>query len=322
MTAGEFEHKNTPRWRECEDLITELEKGRVPENAGQMPKFFRALCVDLSLARARMYGGDLTDRLNALVIRGYEQLYRRKRMGLGAVMDFVKTGFPRALRAEWRLFWLCWALFLIPFTAMLLSSKHDIQWLQSILGPDGMVSMEEMYGSRDGQTAHLREEFGSNFMMFCFYIKNNIGIDFQIFAGGVLAGVGTVFFLIFNGIYLGAAAGYVNHACDPVAFWSFVSGHSPYEITGMIVAGMAGMRLGLGILRPGRLTRVKALTEAGRNAMPLVYGAALLTFVAAIFEGFWSAQPVPVTLKYIVGILGWIGVFYYLVFCGREKRGV
>ena len=51
----------------------------------------------------------------------------------------------------------------------------------------------------------------------------------------------------------------MNHACNPESFWSFVAGHSSFELLGMIVSGMAGMRLGLALLRPGRLPRVRAL---------------------------------------------------------------
>ena len=155
-------------------------------------------------------------------------------------------------------------------------------------------------------------------MMFCFYIYNNVAIDFRIFAGGMAGGLGTLFFLLFNGLQLGAAAGYVDHACNPESFWTFVAGHSSFELLGMIVAGMAGMRLGLAILRPGRLPRVRALMEASKEALPLIYGAALLTTLAALVEGFWSAQPLPSAVKYSVGIAGWIAHILYFSLAGRR----
>jgi hypothetical protein len=43
-----------------------------------MPRRFRELCADLALAESRMYGARITERLNALVIRGYEVIYRRR----------------------------------------------------------------------------------------------------------------------------------------------------------------------------------------------------------------------------------------------------
>jgi len=318
MTVGDFEHRNAARWAEYEALLTALENGNAGAGAEQLPRRFREVCLDLSLAESRMYGSRVTERLNALVIRGYKAIYRTRRGGWEGVVRFVAADFPRAVRKEWRLFWLCSAVFWLPFLAMMWSPAHDIAWVQSILGADGMAAMEQMYGSREGQVEHLRSTYGSNFMMFCYYIFNNVAIDFRIFAGGMAAGLGTLFFLLFNGLYIGAAAGYVNHACDPEAFWSFVSGHSSFELIGMVVAGVAGMRLGLAILRPGRLPRVRAIAVAARQALPLIYGAALLTTLAAVVEGFWSAQPVASGVKYAVGIAGWALHVWYFMAAGRS----
>ncbi len=320
MTVGDFEDRNRVRWEEYERLVEQLEKGEKGADATSLPRRFRELCVDLSLAEFRMYGERLEARLNSLVIRGYELLYRRRQTGWDKIARFLVVDFPNAVRREWRLFWLCSVVFWLPFFLVMLSARHDIQWVQAILGADGMAAMDGMYGGREQQIEHLREQYGANFMMFGHYIKNNVGIDLQTFAGGIVAGVGTLFFLLFNGIYLGAAAGYVNEACDPESFWTFVSGHSSYELLGMVVAGMAGMRLGLALLRPGRLPRVRALTEAAKQALPLIFGAMLLTTLAAVVEAFWSARLLPSELKYGVGIAGWLLHAGYFLFVGRGAR--
>lgn len=319
MTSGDFEHRNLARWAEYESLVALMEKGKAGKEAERLPNLFRELSLDLSLAESRMYGSHITERLNELVIRGYELIYQRRRSGWEVVVQFLATKLPQAVRREWRLFWLCNAVFWLPFFAMMLSADHDIRWIQAVLGADGMASMEQMYGGKEEQLSHLRSEYGSNFMMFCFYIYNNVAIDFRIFAGGMAAGIGTLFFLLFNGLHIGAAAGYVNHACNPESFWSFVSGHSSFELLGMVLSGMAGMRLGLAILRPGRLPRVRALVEASKEAMPLIYGAALLTSLAAVVEGFWSAQGIPSEWKYTVGIIGWLLHIAYFSLAGRGR---
>jgi uncharacterized membrane protein SpoIIM required for sporulation len=317
MTSGDFEHKNQQRWTEYERLVERLENGDADPQADQMPRRFRELCVDLSLAESRMYGTRITERLNALVIRGYKVIYRIRRAGWRQVMAFVTAGFPRTVRREWRLFWLCNLVFWLPFCVMMLSPLTDMRWIQAVLGADGMAMMEQMYGGKEAQLEYLRSEYGSNFMMFCFYIYHNVEIDFQIFAGGMAAGLGTLFYLLFNGLHLGAAAGYVNHACNPQSFWSFVCGHSSFELLGMVVSGMAGMRLGLAILRPGRVPRVRALAEAAKQALPLIYGAALMTTLAAVIEGFWSAQRIAPEAKYAFGAGGWILLTVYFLLAGR-----
>lgn len=317
MTVGDFEHRNEERWAAYERLVDDLERGKPGHDAAGLPRRFRELCVDLSLAEHRLYGERLTRRLNALVIRGYELIYRNRRGGRERVVWFLAVGLPQAVRREWRLFALCSAAFWLPFLAVMGSAAVDLEWVQSILGADGMASMDQMYGGREMQIEHLRSEYGANFMMFGHYINHNVGIDLQIFAGGIAGGVGTLLFLLFNGIYLGAAAGYVNEAGDPESFWTFVCGHSSFELLGMVVAGMAGMRLGLALLKPGRLPRVRALAEAAQRALPLIVGAMVLTMLAAAVEGFWSAQLLPSGLKYGVGIAGWILLGCYFTLAGR-----
>jgi len=320
MSPGSFEERRAAEWVELDRLITSVEKGKPVEGVDELPRRFREACSDLSLARHRMYAGHLIDRLNTLVIRGYKLLYRSRKHGWQAALKFAVAGFPQTVRKEWRLFWLCSALFWIPFFAMLASAWFDIDWIRSALGQEGMASMESMYGGKEEQISFLRKEFGSNFMMFGFYIRNNVGIDFQIFAGGIAACVGTIFFLIYNGIHIGASAGYVHYACNPESFWTFVAGHSSYELLGMVVAGMAGMRLGLGVLKPGRLPRARAIAEAGRQALPLLLGAAVMTGMAAVVEGFWSAQAIDSSVKYGVGIAGWVAHIVYFLALGRGTR--
>lgn len=319
MNAPLGDDPSTARWRTYTELLDGLERGK-PEGVEQLPGMFRGLCQELALAQYRMRGLALIESLNALVIRGYKHLYRQRGAGFGEMVGFFARTFPSAVRAEWRLFWLCSALFWLPFVLMMVAARADLAWVQAILGDEGMVNLERMYGGDTGsQVEHLRSEYGSNFMMFGHYISNNVAIDFRIFSGGILAGIGTIFFLVFNGVAIGASAGYVQVAGNPESFWTFVAGHSSAELLGMVVAGMAGMRLGLGVLRPGRLARGKALAQAARRALPLLYGAAAMTVLAAFIEGFWSAQQLPAVLKYSVGIVLWLAWAGYFLWVGRRR---
>lgn len=321
MKVKDFEQRHIDKWNRYEATIVALERGQkgVP-NVEEVPKMLRERCNELALARHRMYGTPMCEYLNQQVIRGHKLTVRNAGGFLEKIMHFFATGFPQAIRKEWKLFVLCWMVFLIPLIGMWVSVHYDIDWVRSILGSDGMSSMDQMYGKEAESLTSVRDEPGADFMMFSHYVNNNIGIDFQIVAGGVLAGVGSLFILLMNGLGIGGAMAYVMEYGDPVRFFSFVSGHAPYELTGMVVAGMAGMRIGLGILNPGRMTRGRALLESGRRGLPLVFGAFALTFIAACVEGFWSAGPATPTVKYWVGFAGWAALAYYFIFVGRGRR--
>jgi len=307
------------KWSEYSALVDAVE-ARKDADVERLPGLFRGVCLDLSLAQYRMQGMNAVEALNQLVIRGYKHLYRERGLGASGVVRFAAVTFPQRVRREWRRFWFCSVIFWLPFFGMMAAVQLDVAWAQAILGDAGMLGLEQMYGGdTKSQTEHLRNTHGSNFMMFGFYIKNNVSIDFRIFGGGILAGVGTMFFLIYNGLAIGASAGYVQMAGNPTSFWSFVAGHSALELLGMVVAGMAGMRLGLGVLRPGRLRRGTALVQAAKEALPLIYGAAAMTVLAALVEGFWSAQPLPVNLKYAVGGGFWLALSAYFLWVGRGR---
>jgi len=68
----------------------------------------------------------------------------------------------------------------------------------------------------------------NDWVMFGFYIANNIGVAFQCFASGLFAGVGSLFFLAFNGAYGGAIAGYLTEKGLGSTFYPFVVTHAAF----------------------------------------------------------------------------------------------
>ena len=321
MNRQDFERKKSTDWSAFEMRVESLESRGKDVEPEKVPGMFREICHDLSLAQYRMYGSRITDRLNGLAVRGYRLIHRSKSsLGEGAIKFTVDT-FPNALRREWKLFVVSSLAFWLPFFLMWWSAHQEIAWVQAVLGADGMRSIEGMYGKDADTVEFLRQEHGSNFMMFAFYIWNNVGIDFRLFASGILWGIGTLFFLVFNGLNIGAVVGYVDYAGDPEKLWTFVAGHSSFEVLGMIVVGMAGLKMGFALLAPGEYSRAQALTRAGRKGLPLLIGGSLMTALAAVVEGFWSAQPIGKEIKYTVGIVLWVLHILYFTFAGRRLRG-
>jgi len=320
MNRQQFENKNAQEWQKFELQLSTSESGKKSLDGEKLPSRFRKICYDLSLAQYRMFGHQVCDKLNALAIRGYRQIHQKRgAFGEGAFRFTFRT-FPQAFRREWRLFAVVSMVFWLPFFAMWWSADQEIEWVQALLGAEGMTSIEGMYGKDADSVEYLRQEHGSNFMMFAHYINNNVGIDFRLFAGGIFFGIGTIFFLVYNGLYFGAVVGYVDYAGEPELLWRFVAGHSSFELLGMLVVGMAGLKMGFSLLAPGQLSRGAALTRAGRDGLPLLIGGACMTALAAVVEGFWSAEPFPTNVKYAVGIAFWVLHGLYFVFVGRGLR--
>jgi uncharacterized membrane protein SpoIIM required for sporulation len=323
MKRDQFIAAREPRWKALDRLVTSLEshrgqKGPDRISAAELPALYRGLCQDLALARRRLYGRELVQRLNELALRGREQLYRRPAHFGARAREFISRGFPQLVRDNARLFWLAMALFYGPFFAMLLCAWLAPQLLYRVLSPEQVQQIEEMYDPSNKHVGHGRDS-GSDFAMFGFYIANNVGISFRTFASGVLGGVGSIFYLVFNGLFIGAVFAHLLRVGFHSTLLPFVVGHGAFELTAIVISGMAGLKLGFALLAPGRRTRAAALVAVGPDCAGLLYGLASMLLIAAFIEGFWSSSSAPPQLKYAVGAVTWLSVASYFLFAGRRR---
>lgn len=314
MKQQDFEKNNQQCWQQ---LRTALDAKDGDSVRTQLAGNYRSACHHLALARHRGYSPQLIDKLNHLVIDGHHNLYRRSARFQYQFLRFIALDFPRALRANSGFVFWSIALFLLPGLAMWLACFLNEDIIYSVMGASDVRAMENMYDPSDGHIGRERES-DSDVMMFGFYIYNNIGIAFRTFASGILFGLGSIFFLVFNGINIGAAAGHLTQVGYSDSFYPFVIGHGAFELTAIAFSGAAGLKLGFALLAPGPYGRLTALRLAGREAVVIVYGAALMLLVAAFLEAFWSSSSfLPNSVKYITGTLFWGLVIYYCVFSGR-----
>ncbi len=286
-----------------------------------LPRAFRALCQDLSLARDRRYSEPLLDELRGRVLAAHRRIYGARRPAGQRGSRFIPHGLPNLVRREAGLALAAALLFLLPLFATLIALQYHPNGVYFLLSPETVGQIEDMY-SPDRDVAGRPRGDTDDVMMLAHYIANNVQIDFQCFAAGVAFGLGSVFFLVYNGLVIGAVAGHLTQLGYIETFWGFVAGHSAPELSGVVLSGMAGLKIGLALIAPGRLSRAEAVKRAARPAVHLLYGAAGLTLGAAFVEAFWSPlRTVPVAVKYSVGIGFWILLLAYFTLAGRERRG-
>jgi uncharacterized membrane protein SpoIIM required for sporulation len=314
MKQTPFEAGHAREWNEFEAFV---EKERSFDPA-EMPSRFRRICQHLALAAQRRYSADLVDRLNRLALRGHHALYANRRRESQQVLDFVLAGFPRLVRQEWRLVAAAALLFFGPLVGLMALLQFFPDFVHYLLSPRQIAGFHEMYDPANRRLG--MREADTSMLMFGYYIWNNVRIGFQTFAGGMLAGVGSAFFLGANGVILGAVSGYLTQAGYGETFWSFVAGHSSLELLAIVLSGAAGLKLGLAIISPGNLSRKAALVAAARPAVRIMYGAAVMFLAAAFVEAFWSpVTEVGFSTKVMAGIAGWIVLLAYFALGGRRR---
>jgi len=323
MKQALFEARHQAQWQRFGECLDTLEKGKTLKASSEtFTRDYRRICNQLALARERGYSSHLVDPLQQLAMRGHQQLYRHRSPLGGQLLGFVLAGFPRLVRAEWRLVAIASLMFFgsLLIMAGLIQGFPDLVY--SVLDPQQVAEMESMYdpqARRIGQTAERAAS--DDWMMFGYYIMHNIGIAFQTYATGLLWGLGSLFFLFFNGLMIGAVAGHLTGIGYGQTFWSFVIGHGAFELTAIALAGAAGLKLGWALLAPGQLSRGQALRQAAKTSVQLIYGVMLFLLIAAFIEAYWSSMrwPQP-AVKYTVGAALWALVIAYLVFAGRKAH--
>lgn len=325
MRQEQFVTRYQHEWQQFEDWLQrrgdsahKVRGSLDPDLPGDetIPERYRRLCQHLALARRRGYSPQLVERLQQLMQRGHNLLYRTPPPRWQRAVEFLIADFPQLVRNQAAAMWVACALFVLPLVGIFVLLQYQPELIHLLLDPRQITQMEKMY---DPAADRLGRDSGTDWAMFGHYIMNNISIGLRTFASGLLAGIGTVLVLLFNGITIGAVAGHLQQVGFGDPFWRFVVGHAPFELTAIVIAGGAGLQLGLKLLAPGRKRRIDALVEGGIIGARLCLGVAFMLLVAAFIEAFWSSTAaVPAWGKYSVSAVLWALVLLWL---GRGGRG-
>ena len=301
-----------PAWQRLDALLGQA-RLRGAAEWSELGALYRAVCADLSRAQALGLPDDVVRHLDRLASRANHRLYRRTGGVIGPLARALAIEFPRTVRAEWRFVLAAHLLFYGPFLAGLLGPLVVPGFAANVLPEAALAQMESMYADT------IERGSGQDTMMAGFYVWNNVGIALRCFVTGLFFGLGSTFYLIYNGLVLGAVAGFLVERGLGMNLLAFTSGHAAWELTGIAIAGAAGLKLGHALVVTDGRTRAGSLRAAGPALYRLVLGASGLLLVAAAIEGFWSAGPQPLWAKLAFGAAGLAFVVGWLAIAGRTR---
>src|SRR5262245_49914014 len=171
MRQAPFEAAYAKEWDEFESFL-DTKKEKPPFDAAEMPERYRRICHQLALAQDRRYSPDLVDRLNGLALRGHHALYATQRRQSGRAVEFMLSGFPRLVRAEWRVVCAAALLFFGPLGLLIGALQIYPEFVHYLLEPEQIAQFHSMYDPANRRLG-MREADGS-LQMFGFYIWNNV----------------------------------------------------------------------------------------------------------------------------------------------------
>jgi uncharacterized membrane protein SpoIIM required for sporulation len=316
-TQDEFVSARKQAWAELEGLLSGRRFHKLPPaSIARAAAIYRDVSSDLMRAQAAGYSPDLIALLDGLAARAHNALYSAPPYRTRAAWELIAADFPRTLRKYSRFFALGIALFVLPGVLGFAGAMKSRAFALKLLPAPTVEQLEKAYaeGFNDGREA------GRNTAMAGFYVYNNVGIAFRCFATGVLFGLGSAFFLVYNGLFIGAVAGLVTAAGHGKNLLTFTCTHGAFELTAIVISATAGMVMGYALVDTGGLSRFASLRTRARDIAYLVLGAALMLLIAAGIEGFWSPSSAPPRVKYGTAIAAYLFVILYLALAGRRSK--
>lgn len=319
LTEKAFGARREADWRELEELVTAAQAGLRalgPERIVRLSPLYRSVCADLAAAQAARYSAPLVDYLRGLTAQAHTLVYGPdlgRIQARGAVRRAWLHAFPRAVRRHGAAMLLSALLFFVPFALGAVLAWREPTFAFRVV-PEAMLRpLAEAYaqGFAEGRGA------GEGTMMTGFYVYNNVGIALRVFALGIFGGLGSAFYLVQNGLSIGAVLGYVTAEGAGGNIVTFMLGHGGLELGAIVVAGGAGLSLGWSLVAPGDLPRLASLQARARELVVVIGGAAVMLCLAALIEGFWSASSAPNGVKVAVGTTLLVLVLGYVLLAGR-----
>ncbi len=319
MKAAELVEQRRANWRELEELCSKMERRTKralgPAAVLRFASLYRGACADLALADAYQLPPNTVRYLHQLVGRAHNQLYpsrgfQMRRWGEELLFELPQRLYrDGCLRLAFVLFWGVFGL-----AGLLAASSRELA--DALLGEEQMQLMEQMY-----ETPPETQSVNERAFMLGFYIRHNPSIGLQCFASGLLLGIGGLPTLISNAAVLGGTFGYMATVPQRDNFYTFVTAHGPFELTAVVLAAAAGMRMGFSLIQTNGWTRLASLRRSMREAVPMMALSVLLFGMAAFIEAFVSPAPLPYPVKAGVAVASSGALLFYFVLLG-QPRGV
>lgn len=303
-------------WKQLDDLLKQVEKRGLKslqaEEIHRLASLYRSVSADLARARTQQVGNLIEQKLQTLTTRAYAQIYQgSRRQEWRAIREFYRWGFPAVVQRSRGYIALAVFLFVAAGAVSWWLAWRDPSFLALVVPPDLISQVRDRQELWFGSIIGI-EPFASSSIM-----VNNIRVSFLAVAGGITAGLLTLYVTLINGVLIGTIGALVGQNNLAFPFWAFVFPHGALELPAIFLAIAAGFLLARAILFPGELRRVDALKHYGQQAALLVFGIVPLLVIAGVIEGFFSPNPaVPDPLKYVTGIVLLISLIFYL---GQQK---
>ncbi|HYK20108.1 MAG TPA: stage II sporulation protein M [Pyrinomonadaceae bacterium] len=318
MPQDRFISNRKQAWQRLEDLLKLLDTASLRrlrrEEVRELGRIYRRTASDLAIARAESRDPRLVNYLNSLVIRAHGRIYRADAQGGKRIRTFFTHELPQTFRRTWRYTFASFSVFALFAMFGFMVTRYDPEFSELVgVNP----AFREVYIETKTpwwESLNESNQEGASMIM-----THNIQVTIYTFALGATCGIGTLFYLAFNGANIASVLALTYRAGFGNDLVTFMVGHGVIELSCIFIAGGAGLLIGSAIIMPGDLTRADALRTRGMEAVRLMMGVAILLVVAGTIEGFISPAVIDARIKYSIAAITGLALYSYLLFVGHGK---
>ncbi len=311
-TLDSYVLENSAEWLRLEELVEHANKKSKrlkDEELDELLVRYQRSSAHLSYVRSTYGDPQLTARLTRAVAGARAVIYGSQPKVRGALKTFFAATFPAAV-------WVARKQVLVSAIALLLPWAIVAVWIANspaAIEAFAPPALREAYINEDFEAYYSSApaaEFSSQVFI------NNIQVSFLAFVTGILFAVPTIALLAFNGANVGVAAGLFHDAGEASKFWGLILPHGLLEITAIIVAGGAGLRMGWSMIVPGDRTRTQSLIHEAQRSVSIILGLIIVFILAGLIEGFVTPSPLETWARVSIGVAAFVAFWSYILAFG------
>ncbi|MDY7096229.1 MAG: stage II sporulation protein M [Acidobacteriota bacterium] len=299
MDYAAFQRLRQPVWEGFEQALESARRQSRPshQEVEALAMSYRQVLHDHALATSRYPGTGAARRLRRLAAAGTHYLHREPPAKSSGGSFFLYT-FPNAVWRRSRALGIALGVFVLLAVFGLAVTIYRPGLGVAFVGTEAVEGMRHGRLWTESLTTTTPPAISSSFIA-----TNNLSVALTAWAGGALAGIGSLFILALNGLMLGSVIGITLHYSMDAALFEFIAAHGPLELTIIIVSAGAGLVLAHGLVTAQDRPRGEVLRESARDALVILAGCLPWLVLLALVEVFVSPDPqVPVVFKLALGL--------------------
>lgn len=322
--SARFRKERQKTWFELEALILKVESQGLealsPDDLARLPVLYRSTLSSLNIAREISLDTGLLRYLENLASRAYIVIYGTRKSFARLVSEFLTSQFPNAVRDTFP--WILASTLImaaggaLAMHLVLLDPMHYYAFV-----PPEMAGARTPAATTEALRAMLYDHSadGEQLAQFAsFLATHNAKIGLTCFSLGVAFAIPVLYLLFYNGLVLGAFVGLYASRGMTGEVLAWILPHGVTELLAVVLCGAAGLLLGKAAAFPGTLNRWDNIKIQMHRVGPMVIGAVLMFFSAALIEGFFRQLVQDQEIRWAVASSTFAFWVYYFGFVGRR----